>query len=962
MAIQLPGTPQQQKAPFSAFDTSSNFKSGLVNVGQAIRQVGAGQRRIKQRQKLEAEEAERDAKAVQAEIDKKEKNNQKLLAMEIEAAHSEQLGRLQTDLALANKIGDRDRAKDLRAKVDALDTNSPSFDLNSFTNSNTPLTDPDLVREATVTIRKSWLTSTTKSRIDQINSENYEKADAFLKQASVGTVDLINGNSSGVDNETLVNTVNELIENPLHSVIRESTGLGTPRAAFDTAYKQLAVELMLNQYDHDDLLTVDELNSRKAITDQIITDKKFSDANIVFTVDDEKAIDIAYRKKLDQVSDVNYQRKQAQVASATVSGSLSLLLNADVITPSAMYNAVKPLEAVDESALTKSQLVKHQSQVVLSEMFIEGDEPLAYVILQSMARKPTANKTSLATQLEEMYGDNFVKIGLAPTEQSMLSDWLNKNLSRLRDIGDNPQNLALLSPYHAMLIESAKTDPSARLAAKKEYEKFVSESPDLKGVAPPKFYLNVSQFPTSKMGNETTFLNAVQTNVKTNGAESTLSHASHRLNQGDIGGLELLRFESEKISSETLIKTGNQQKADEAVALLIGNYKSGLEPDRDVDNLVDTIIQQDNRFSRDQAGRVIPLLTLSTLYDDTLDVSRKEFYNIQLRGIIKLNKGALLEDKLVDDPEAQHEFIRELVVANANVYPLVSATETGSLIELPAALNKYVNLDKDNTGFFGRILYPYGKILSDTESLSNVSAIYTGAVIADMVNQFASLDIDEQLRNRIKELGGPDISVTANYVMPGGRIGFALPANGSLSSRSQRRAFINGVLNIKIKGKPLARIVTTSERNPFTGNMQEVAKLMVLNEGGKYEALAKSEDDRTPISVPTSRAIAIVDEVMPTITDVSWIKDPIGTMQQFTGLNTTYWTQLIGMEEGGMHTRAFKKYDEKYANDASLDLNQIDSVTEADERGKLYDSLNMDGQQGGAAEKDFQLENQPFYR
>ena len=48
MAIRLSGTPQQQKAPFSAFDTSSNFQSGLVDVGRAIKSVGAGQRRVEE--------------------------------------------------------------------------------------------------------------------------------------------------------------------------------------------------------------------------------------------------------------------------------------------------------------------------------------------------------------------------------------------------------------------------------------------------------------------------------------------------------------------------------------------------------------------------------------------------------------------------------------------------------------------------------------------------------------------------------------------------------------------------------------------------------------------------------------------------------------------------------------------------------------------------------------------------
>lgn len=907
MAIKLSGTPQQQKAPFSAFDTSSNFKSGLVDVGQAIRQVGAGQQRLQEEAKNE--------------LERKKSLSQSILASELEASYVEQVNQGVLESTRASKLGDS-KALDAATKaLKALNPSDPNFNINAYATGSEKLTDANTLRKALVNFRKAYSSGNTKAETERINSSLYARQVEFLNNNTSTALGFVNSNPNGVANEALLGELYKVVDDPLYVPVREGTSIGTARDAFDSSTRQGMIDRIMNQFENDAVLSAEQVQSRMGAVREILADPKFKEAGIIFNAGDEEKINDAFKAKLKQVSDVSYQKQQAQIASANVSGALSLALDADVITRQTMYNAVKPLETVDTSILTPSQLVKHQSQVSLAEMFLEGDEPLAYGILQSMANKPIADKTSLATQLKEMYGDDFVKLGLASTEQNMLSDWLHRNLTQLRNIGDNPQSLSLLSPYHADLINTIQ-NPSKSVAerafahseAKKEYSIFVKNHPDLNGVAPPKFYVSQAQFPDQDLGNETVFVDSVMTNVQLNGAESALNHAEHRLNQGDVGGLELLRFESEKLASRfTVDFPQNPKLAEEAVSTLVSYYKSGLEPSRETDNLVTAIRQQDRKFDRDESGNVIPIISLIDLYTDTLDQSREPFYSKMLRGVVKLNEAHLLG---LDDPEEQHEFIRDVFFKNKNVFPLVAATDSGSLIELPSELNKYVNPDKDRTGFVGRIFYPYGKILSNTESISNVSAIYTGAIIADMMNQHESLDVDKRLRDIIEASGGRIAPVNVDYASYAGEpsIGFSGEVSGDLQAKRTRRALLKGLLNIQVDGKPLAKISTTVQPDA-DGVMQKVAILQVLNKQRKYEALAMSETDRRPLTASISKAISVTDRVMPTLTDVSYTQDPIGTMREFTGLTTTYWSQLFGMEEGGMHTRAFRLYDDMFATE-----------------------------------------------
>ena len=901
MAIQLPGTPQQQKAPFSAFDTSSNFRSGLVDVGQAIRQVGAGQRRVE-------EKAERDAETAKAELEKKERDQQGLLALEIEAQYAEQLGKAQTDFALALKINDENLIKEAEKKINSLDTNGSSFNINDFSSSTTQLVDPNITRESLVGMRKSFTSAIYRNRVDKVNSANFSTINDYLARTDSAAASHINNNETGVSNEALVESLYKIVDDKYYIPIRNATTVGEPRAAFDKRVRQQLVDLMVHQFDHTGVLTKGEVNSRYDQVTEMLNDPKFKENNVIFDVDDVREIKDAYQTKLEQVSSSKYQQTHAKLAQASARNALSLALDADVITPEIIYNAIQPLGTVDTSVFTPEQSVKHNSQLQLGFMFTDGEEPLAYTMLQEMAKKPFSDKTTLSTQLEKEFGSNFVNIGLAPTEKQMLSDWLHRTLSKLQNIGDNPSSIKLLSPYHAQLVERGKTDPAAYLEAKREYAKFVKESPDLNRFVSPNFYINSAEFPGTDLGNETTFIEAVMTNFATNGAESTLGHASYQLDQGDVAGLELLRFESEKLAADTFVRTGNLDTAKEAVATLVGNYKSGLEPDSVVDDLVDIIINQDIKFDRDRSGNVIPLITLSNLYEDSLTPSKKPLFDTVLRGYVKLHKGNLIT---LDDPEEQHEFIRDQVFNDKNVFSLVAATGTGSLIELPTEFNAYIDESKDRAGFFKRSLFPFGNILNNTESIKTVSSVYAAAVVAEMINQNSSLNIEKRLRTVIEEMGGPTLGEPGVGYVSDALIGYTGGTSEATRTKTTRRAFLRGILNIQHEGKPLAKIVSKLIPDA-NGKMQKHAVLKLLNKQFKYVEIAKSEEDRTPISAPISIPMSVVEKVMPELVSIP-DNSMMGDVPVF---NRMYLSQLLGMEEGVLYDKAFRRYDEMYISEA----------------------------------------------
>jgi len=176
MAIKLSGTPQQQKAPFSAFDTSSNFKSGLVDVGQAIRQVGAGQRLVEER-------AERTAADAKNELERKKSLSQSILASELEASYVEQVNQGVLESTRASKLGDSKASEAATKALKALNPSDPNFNINAYATGSEKLTDANTLRKALVNFRKAYSSGNTKAETERINSSLYSRQVEFLNNS-----------------------------------------------------------------------------------------------------------------------------------------------------------------------------------------------------------------------------------------------------------------------------------------------------------------------------------------------------------------------------------------------------------------------------------------------------------------------------------------------------------------------------------------------------------------------------------------------------------------------------------------------------------------------------------------------------------------------------------------------------------------------------------------------------------
>jgi hypothetical protein len=961
MAIRLSGTPQQQKAPFSAFDTSSNFQSGLVDVGRAIKSVGAGQRRVEEKAKREAEEAEREAQAAKVELERKTKASQNLLAKETELVFAEQVNAIKVDLTEAIKFGDFPRIQAAQKKLDALDPNSSGYNVNNFLpkNHRSELTDESVIREAYITNRKLWSDVNTSLKVERINAENYTRANSVIDGNTATSIEYLDKyRKEGASNEVLLSTINSLvINNPRYASARESTSLGTARTNFEASNKQLIVDLIMNQFEHESFLSADDLDSRMETISGILKDPALREAGIIFDPSEEEAITKAYTDKRAQATDKGYQKEQLKLGLDLVDSQLGLAMDAETITAEDLYGIQKKLATLsqlDRSAFSTSQLAKFNSMSQLVDMFVPdieaintaraglssavdarerdyfqsmldaavNDDPLAYQILQYMTKLPEAKKTTVATALKDFFGSNFTELQLGDTEQGMLSDWVTKNLSVLRNVGENPRSIGLLSPAHAELVKKAmQGDKNAYHQAAKIYSEFVKNSPDLANVAPPNFYVTQQETPTTSLGNEDTFVNAVMTNVVLNGSSNTLSHATHVLNQGDVKPLEVLRYRSEQLAAEILHSSGgNQEAAEQAVSTLVEKYKFGLEADDVTDNLFTSIQAVNAELDTDEVGEQLTLLMLTDVYALSTDPSRKAFYETVMKGFIETNKTELLK---TDSPKKQHKIIRDKLFEETNVFPYVAALGNGGVVELPTELNNYIDPAKDRAGFFTRFVDPVIRVLSDgKESVENVGTVYTTAALLEMFDQNPSLNINQILKD-IGESVSPSViegiaRIRTSYSGLSGSEATALPLD-SKDERAKlrrrdalrtRRALIRGLTELTVDEKPLLKISTELMPNE-AGFLEKVAVMNVLTRGGKYEPLARSATDRRPITAPLSKVIPIVENTIPRITSfMQGVGDDTGNVD--AELKANYLLQLFGIERANIARLTHKVHEQTY--------------------------------------------------
>ena len=176
MAIRLSGTPQQQKASFSAFDTSSGFQSGLTQVGQSLQQAGAGQARVEKRAEVEAARAEVEATRVKDELKRKSDAAQDLAIFGATSGLSVKMDDTFDRLQVAINSGDVDGTLKLQKELDSYDLSNLNLNDHRAQGTVTEITDQSKIQKANIQLDAKLQTYRNKSKL------KIAEADVFKAQ------------------------------------------------------------------------------------------------------------------------------------------------------------------------------------------------------------------------------------------------------------------------------------------------------------------------------------------------------------------------------------------------------------------------------------------------------------------------------------------------------------------------------------------------------------------------------------------------------------------------------------------------------------------------------------------------------------------------------------------------------------------------------------------------------------
>ena len=486
MAIRLSGTPQQQKAPFSAFDKSSGFQSGLTQVGQALQQVGAGQTRIAQRAEVEAERTAAEAKR---ELEKKQNAAQDLAIFGASSGLEVQINQKYDLLEAAITASDPARIRQTTDDLKKLDPKNLNLNDYRAQGTATEITDEAKTQKAVIQLNTRYQSLLNKSEI-QIAQKDVLKGQLDSLNSLENRV-LTNNleNPEGNTGAEMIEFVDSTVNDELLAAARRGA---TNKEDFDTEVQAEVLIFLEHQFAEGTPITEDQLEERRQAGLQIFNDYG---EQLGFSADQLATFNKLHQDKLDEVTDVDGQKELAKNTLTGLVSDSALLMEQSSVTNAESLSFTRKLQKIDDKYLTGPQRAQKQSLMGVAAFFARSKEQptaLAYQILQHLANQPNAEGKSFADVVKEISGSELNAFNLQSTEQSKLSDWMSENIKRLNAVGENPENLKFYSPQHAELIEKTKSqDPRVAATAYKraqlEYQKFI-KNPNIKG-APSVFYV-----------------------------------------------------------------------------------------------------------------------------------------------------------------------------------------------------------------------------------------------------------------------------------------------------------------------------------------------------------------------------------------------------------------------------------------------------------------------------------------
>lgn len=310
MAIQLnTQTAPQQKAPFSAFDTTSTYRSGLSDVAQGLSQVGQAAFKIAAEQKRQKDQA------------------QKLLVGEAYTNYSVELDRAYNELDYAFKTGNTEQinqAKDSFSRLQKPDFNKfLGEDAGGSIESESALT-PYRQRAG-----ESWGRLNNKVLLQENNRLISNRTNRYLDAQRSAAIGAITNNPSGLSSADASAFFSSLVPSDEFQNLLDAQLTKEMRDAFGTDAASNVVAFQKHQLRTAN--SVEELNARKEIGDAFINETMSS-----YGFTEKQVIDLetTHRQRYAAVSDPTYLVEQAKEEFTTLNNSYDAFWNLTSATDS----------------------------------------------------------------------------------------------------------------------------------------------------------------------------------------------------------------------------------------------------------------------------------------------------------------------------------------------------------------------------------------------------------------------------------------------------------------------------------------------------------------------------------------------------------------------------------------------------------------------------------------------------
>jgi hypothetical protein len=338
MAIQLnTQTAPQQKAPFSAFDTTSNYRSGLSDVAQGLSQVGQAAFKIATEQKRQKEQA------------------QKLLSGEAYTNYNVELDRAHNELDHAFKTGNIDQINQAKANFSKLQ--EPDFNKFLGEDAGGLIESESALAPYRQKAGESWGMLNNKVLLQENNRLVSNRTNRHLDGLRSTTIRAITNNPSGLPSADAVALFNSLIPSDEFHNLLDAQLTGDMRNAFGRNAASSAVALLKHQLKTAN--SADELNARKEIGDAFVNE---SLSSYGFTEEHLLNLEDIYNTRYAEVSDPTYLVEQAEEEFTTLNNTYDAFWNLTSATDS--RSAAQKLEQQVINAKENPYVVKEHGDAL----------------------------------------------------------------------------------------------------------------------------------------------------------------------------------------------------------------------------------------------------------------------------------------------------------------------------------------------------------------------------------------------------------------------------------------------------------------------------------------------------------------------------------------------------------------------------------------------------------------------